>query len=230
VFVNVEELDHKDVVSDTISDVLVGVIYVNKFRSEKTLLWFCTGVHSKSTMTEKQTTEMYVTKIKLLEYQGTDLFQQGFESLSFAKINPNPCYTRIHCKMAKDITCGLDSLPCGVANIFRYILVKIMGQDVSFSDQNKWRNELYVDMVADEFCKATVKNLFQTITEILADEISTSTQTPIYCSQVKRIKAMNFQNLLHNTAELKDLRRFLEFAHSALKERFFEFARSDFIP
>ena len=222
-FFKAEELYEKDVVSD----VLVGVIYVNKSRSEKTLIWFCTGTTRKS-KTEKQTTDMYLTMINSLEYQGTDLFQQGFESLPFP--TNNPCYTRIHCKMVTAITCGLDSLACVVANIFRYVLVNIMGQDVSFSDQDNRRNEMYKDMVADEFSKATVEYLFQTITNILADEISTSSvKTPIYVVQVKQIKAMNFKNLLNDTEALTDLRRFLEFAHSALKERFLEFARSDLI-
>jgi len=218
VFLKAEELYCNDVVSD----VLVGVIYVNKSRNEKSLLWFLVPAQTPKTMTktktEKQTTDRYLTMIKLLEYQGSQLFQKGFESLTGPITTPS--YTNIHCKMAKAITCGLDSLPCRVANIIRYVLINIMGKDVSFLDKDK-RTGMFEHMNGNDFCKATVENLFQTIRTILADEISTiGVENPLYVTDVKRIKekVTDFKKFLTDTEAQKDLRKFLEFAHSALKE------------
>ena len=78
---------------------------------------------------------------------------------------------------------------------------------------------MYKDMVADAFCEETVEKLFQKITIILADDISTSSvKTSLYVVDVKRIKAkaMDFKDLLTD----KNLLQFLEFAHCALKELF----------
>ena len=214
-FLKAEELYRNDVVSD----VLVGVIYVNKSRSEKSLLWFLIpGQTPKTKMTEKKTKDMYLPMIQLLEYQGSQLFQQGFESLMGS--NTTQCYTNIPCKMAKAMTCGLDSLPCRVANIIRYVLINIMGEDVSFSDEEK-RTNMFEDMNGNDFCKATVEILFETITKILEDKISTvGVKDPLYVTDVKRIiaKVTDFKKFLTHTEALTDLRKFLEFAHSALKE------------
>ena len=214
-FLKAEELYCNDVVSD----VLVGVIYVNKSRSEKSLLWFLIpGQTPKTKMTEKKTKDMYLPMIQLLEYQGSQLFQQGFESLKCS--NTTQYYTNIPCKMAKAITRGLDSLPCRVANIIRYVLINIMGKDVSFSDKEKMTLMLE-DMNGNDFCKATVEILFQTITKILEDNISTvGVKDPLYVTDVKRIKekVTDFKKFLTHTEAQKDLRKFLEFAHYALKE------------
>lgn len=217
-FLKAEELYRNDVVSD----VLVGVIYVNKPRSEKSLLWFLIpGQAPKTKMTEKQTKDRYLPMIQLLEYQGSQLFQQGFESVMGS--NKTQCYTNIPCKMAKAITCGLDSLPCRVANIIRYVLINIMGENVSFSDEEKRTNmfEDMKDMNGNDFCEATVEILFETITKILEDKISTvGVKDPLYVTDVKRViaKVSDFKKFLTHTEAQKDLRKFLEFAHSALKE------------
>jgi hypothetical protein len=212
VFFKAEELYSNDVVSD----VLVGVIYVNKLRSEKSLLWFLIPGHTpKPKLTEKQTKDRCLTLIELLKYQGSQLFQQGFERLACQKTTTG--YTVVYSKMAKAITCGLDSLPCRVVNIIRYVLMNIMGKDVEIFD----RTDMYEDMDGNDFCKATVENLFQTIRTILADEISTiGVENPLYVTDVKRItaKVTDFKAFLTDTEAQNDLRKFLEFAHSALKE------------
>ena len=68
--------------------------------------------------------------------------------------------------MAKSTACGLHSLTCRVANCVRYIQVHVMGQDISFSDQREWRNDMYENMVADAFCEATVANLLNEISTV----------------------------------------------------------------
>ena len=80
---------------------------------------------------------------------------------------------------------------------------------------------MFEHMNGDDFCKATVENLFETITKILADKISTvDVKDPLYVIDVERIKAKvtHFKKFLTDTEAQKDLRKFLEFAHSALKE------------
>ena len=80
---------------------------------------------------------------------------------------------------------------------------------------------MFEDMNGNDFCKATVEILFQTITKILEDNISTvGVKDPLYVTDVKRIKekVTDFKKFLTHTEALTDLRKFLEFAHSALKE------------
>ena len=157
--------------------------------------------------------------IESLKCQGTDLLQEGFEKLIYPDKIP-VCYTKISFTMAKSITCGLHSLPCRVANCVRYVLVHLMNEESSFSGQG-WRDNMYEIMVADAFCKDTVDNLFQKIRDILVDHSSTiSVEAPLYAVDVRRIKEnlTNFKDFLTDTKVLKDLRKFLEFAHSALKE------------